>query len=80
MHPAKIKAELEIAGVTQGEIAAELEPPVSDTAVSLVIKKKSISDRIMKMISSKIGKHPWEVFPEYYLKKQKRKTLKTVAH
>ena len=80
MHPAKIKAELEIAGVTQGEIAAELEPPVSSTAVSLVIKKKSVSDRIMKKVSEKIKRQPWEVFPEYYLKKAKQKTRKTAAH
>lgn len=79
MHPADIKAALEKAEVTQAQIAFEMDPPVSPTAVSLVIRKKSVSDRVMKAVSAKIGKKPWEIFPEYYLKKPKRSTSKTTA-
>lgn len=76
MHPADIKARLEKKGVTQLQIAAELDPPVTGMAVSNVILKKSISDRIMKKVSEKIGVDHCRVFPEYYLRKPKRSTSK----
>ena len=77
MHPAYIQAELKIAGYNQKTLAEELG--VSAMTISEVIKKRKISDRLMKAIAEKIGKHHYEVFPEYYFGPKKRSTSKTAA-
>ena len=45
-------------------------------AVSKVINRNMVSDRVMKAISEKLGKDHRQVFPEYYLKPPLRKTSK----
>jgi lambda repressor-like predicted transcriptional regulator len=77
MHPADIKAALEKKEVSQLSIAKELG--VAAQSVGDVIRKKTVSDRIMRAISSAIGEDYRKVFPEYYLKKPKRKNSKTAT-
>lgn len=64
MHPANIKAALEIYGTSQTEIANELG--VSDSAVNLVITGRSTSRRIANAIATKIGKSIDEIWPGRY--------------
>ena len=64
MHPANIKAALEIAGTNQTEIASELS--VSDTAVNHVITGRSASRRIAEHIAQKIGKSIEDIWPGKY--------------
>lgn len=71
MTPAKIRYELDEFGITQKSIAIEEE--VSETAISLVIRKKSTSDRLMKAVAEKIKRDHREVFPEHYFKIRSRK-------
>jgi len=77
MHSADIQAALKKQGVTQTALSDELE--VSGQAISNVIHRVSVSDRIMRAISTAIGKDPREVFPEYYLRPAKRSTSKIAA-
>ncbi|HRR42491.1 MAG TPA: hypothetical protein P5244_14755 [Syntrophales bacterium] len=74
MTPTKIQDALKKMEITQRAIADELK--VSEMTVSKVIHRVIVSDRIMKTISSKIGKDHRQVFPEYYLKPPKRSTSK----
>jgi len=67
MHPADIQARLKKRGITQKEIAQELG--VTEMAVSKVINKSSVSDRIMKAVARAIGEDYRAVFPEYYFGK-----------
>lgn len=73
MHPADIQAELKKRGITQKMIAQELG--LSEFHVSAVINypKARPSDRVFRAIAKKIGRDPWEVFPEYYYRKDQRK-------
>ena len=64
MHPADIQASLKKRGITQTQIAKELN--VKGWSVYAVIQKKQISDRVMRAIAEKIGIHHHDVFPEYY--------------
>ena len=59
MEPEKIKELLKVSGVTQANIADELEPPVRQSAVNQVIHKRQTSKRIQKRICEIIGK-PFE--------------------
>jgi transcriptional regulator with XRE-family HTH domain len=77
MHPADIQAALKKNKITQKEIAEALD--VSEMAVSLVINKIMVSDRIMKAISEKVQKDPFMVFHEYYLRVAKRSASKKAA-
>lgn len=77
MHPADIQAELKKRGITQNALAEEIG--VGPFAVSQIIRKKMVSDRIMRAVAEKIGRHPAEVFPEYYLGPSKRRTGKRAA-
>lgn len=70
MHPADIQATLKRKSITQKKIAKIAR--VSETAVSLVINKRMVSDKIMKVISDMIQKNPFEVFPDYYITKRKK--------
>jgi transcriptional regulator with XRE-family HTH domain len=71
MHPADIQAALKRKKITQKEIAQGLK--VSQMAVSLVVNKRMVSDRLMKAISEKIERDPLVIFSEYYLATARRK-------
>lgn len=71
MHPADIQAELKKRGITQKQIALELE--VSEFHVSAVINKERPSDRVMRAVAQAIGRDHREVFPEYYFRVKRRK-------
>ena len=76
MTPGRIQGKLKDRGITQKAIAGELG--VSEINISRVIHRKTVSDRIMRAVAEKIGKEPWDVFPEYYLQAPKRRTSKTL--
>jgi len=71
MESIEIQRELKRRGVTQREIAKKLE--VTEPAISFVIHRKSVSNRIMKEISKAVGEDPRLVFPEYYLRSKRRR-------
>ena len=77
MHPADIQAALKRKDISQKEIAEELG--VSEMAVSLVINKVMVSNRIMRAVANKIGKDALVIFSNYYLSAAKRKTSKKAA-
>jgi len=77
MHPADIQSALKKNGITQKAIAEKLG--VSEMSVSIIIHRHRTSDRIMRAVAEAIGRESWQVFPEYYLKKPKRKTSKVAA-
>ncbi len=64
MTGASIKQELADLGIKLKDLAAELN--VSKTSISLVVNKKSVSDRLQRAIAGKLGRKPEDVFPEYY--------------
>lgn len=64
MHPAQIKASLEIAGVTQAYIADECD--CSRAFVGSVIRGDSRSRRVEAALAAAIGKRPAEVWPSWY--------------
>jgi transcriptional regulator with XRE-family HTH domain len=76
MTPNKIIYLLKEKGVAQKDIAAELG--IWPINVSNVIHRKIVSDRVMKKIAEKLGCNYWDVFPEYYKQKPKRRTSKTL--
>jgi len=76
MTPLEIQFDLRKKGITQKSIADDMG--VCQMAVSKVIRKESISDRIMKTIAAKIDRHHYEVFPEYYFSKTRRKNPELV--
>ena len=76
MTAIEIQEALKKKKITQESIAAELDPPVHPMTISKVVNKIIVSDRIMKLIASKINKKHWIVFPEYYLAPAKRSTSK----
>lgn len=65
MLPDEIKNALKKNDITQKAIAEQLG--VSEMAVSHVINKKIISNRIMHKVARAIDSDPYKVFPEYYL-------------
>ena len=75
MNPLKIQYELKKKGISQKALAKKLG--VSDMTVSNVVRKKVVSDRIMRAISTAIGKDHRVVYPEYYNKPPARSTSKT---
>lgn len=76
MHSVDIQALLKKRGITQKEIAQKLG--VSEMAVSKVINKTSVSDRIMRAIADGAGKDHRELFPEHYFGRRKKKRLNTL--
>lgn len=71
MHPIDIQSRLKKRGISQKGIA--IDAGVSEMAISLVIRKLSVSDRLMKMIAGRIEMDHREVFPEYYLRRRQQK-------
>ena len=59
MEPLRINELLKEAGVTQADVADNLEPPVRQSAVNQVIHKKQTSRRIQDAICD-IIKKPFE--------------------
>lgn len=70
MTPAQIRYELDVLGITQKSIA--IEEGVSENMISLVVRKKSTSDRLMRAVAKNIRRDHREVFPEHYFKIQSR--------
>ena len=77
MHPADIQAALKKKKIMQKEIAKDLG--ISENAVSLVIRKIMVSDRIMRAIADRIERDPIAIFHEYYLRVAKRNANKKAA-
>ena len=65
MTPNEIKKAIKKNDTTQKDIAERLG--VTRMSVSLVVNKRTISNRIMREVASTIGKNICTVFPEYYL-------------
>jgi len=76
MTPAYRKYLLELKGVTQKQIASELDPPVVPMCVSKEISDKYHSHRVRCAIAEKIGLPVDQVFPDYYKNPPKRRTSK----
>ena len=76
MTPNKIIYLLKEKDIAQKDIAAELG--IWPINVSNVIHRKIVSNRIMVKIAEKLGLNYWDVFPEYYHQKPKRRTSKTL--
>ena len=77
MHPADIQAALKKKKIMQKDIANDLG--ISEMAVSLVVNKIMVSDRIMRAIADKIQRDPSEIFHEYYIRVAKRNANKKAA-
>lgn len=65
MTPSEIKKAIKKSKTTQKAIAKKLG--VSEMAVSHIVNKNQISNRIMQAVARAIGEEPCSVFPEYYL-------------
>ncbi|HSW39212.1 MAG TPA: helix-turn-helix transcriptional regulator [Acidobacteriota bacterium] len=74
MKPETIKKKLKEHKVYQKDIAARLG--ISEMTVSKVVRKRDVSDRIMRAVSEAIGEDYRRVFPEYYNSPAKRSTSK----
>ena len=74
MHPADIQSALKKKGHTQKSVAKHLG--VTEMAISRVIHRMLITDRLMREIANIIGKDHKKVFPEYYNSPPKRSTSK----
>ena len=70
MHPADIQAALKKKGIRQKEIARDLG--VSEMAVSIVVRKIMVSDRIMRAVAERIERDPHVIFHEYFASKKRR--------
>ena len=77
MTPEQIQKALEKWGTTQRAIADI--PEVSAMAVSLVVNRKSRSDRIMTALAKALGQTKEKVFPDYYLGPKLRRTSKAMG-
>lgn len=66
MTPLEIKIELLKRDITISSIAKELG--VSVNAVSQVIRKIFVSQRIMRAVAAAIDRKPHVVFPEYFVR------------
>ena len=75
MTTGQIQGALRDLKITQKELAHELRK--SENAISKVILMEMVSDSIMRAISAKLGKDPWDVF-DYYKKTPQRSTSKTI--
>jgi lambda repressor-like predicted transcriptional regulator len=71
MHPADIQAALKKAGLTQKAVAEEYGCSVFH--VHRIIHEQKGSEPLMKFICQKIGKGIYEVFPDFCLKKYRKK-------
>jgi len=71
MMPLQIQYELRKRDIKQKEIARDMG--VSEFFISAVIRKKAVSDRVMKGIARRVGRSHMEVFAEYYFGKNRRK-------
>ena len=74
MTTREIKNALEDKKLTQRALAKEIG--VSEMAVSDVINRKRISDRVMRAVAKAIGEDHRFVFSEYYMRPPKRRTSK----
>ena len=74
MSPSEIQKRIKDAKSTQRAIAQKLG--VSEVAVSDIVNRRRISDRIMQAVAETIGKDKRMVFPAYYLKPPLRSTSK----
>jgi len=77
MKPEDIQCAMKKKRVTQKDIANKLH--ISDMAVSRIIHRFGVSDRIMRAVAEAIDKDHRQVFPEYYLRPPRRKTSKVAA-
>ena len=68
MEPIDIQYELKKRKITQVVIAKNIG--VSQSAISKVLNKQRISNRIMQRIAALIGHDHMDVFPEYYRESQ----------
>jgi transcriptional regulator with XRE-family HTH domain len=68
MEPIDIQYQLKKLKITQGDVAKSIG--VSQSAVSKVVNKQRISNRIMRRIAGLIGRDHTDVFPEYYKERQ----------
>lgn len=75
MQPLEIQFALKKKGLCQSDLATQLN--VSNMAVSLTIRGKCTSDRIMRAIATALGKDHRLVFPEYYLEPPRRRIKAT---
>lgn len=64
MHPAEIKAALEIAGFSQAKLARELE--INRSAVSAVVAGYGRSKQIEDRIADIIRRPPAEIWPQWH--------------
>jgi len=73
MSPEEIKIELfkRRRQVTMASIGRSLDPECTRTAVKRVIERGFVSNRIMEAVADAIDMSKEQVFPEYYLKKNK---------
>ena len=71
MTPDDIRLELFLRRkkTNMSRIARSLDPPVTRQAISGVIDKNIISNRIMAAVAVAIERDKKYVFPEYFLKK-----------
>jgi transcriptional regulator with XRE-family HTH domain len=67
MDPIEIQYRLRRKGISQKSIAQSLQ--VSDNAVSLIIKKRMVSARIMQAVADAIGIDVHLVFHEHFVNK-----------
>jgi lambda repressor-like predicted transcriptional regulator len=74
MEPIDIQYELKKRGITQTEIAKQLD--LSPMTISNVVNKHVVSDRVMRAVAAAINRDRRLVFPEYYLSPAKRATSK----
>lgn len=74
MQPLEIQYELKKRGIAQKQIAADNK--VSQMAISKVINRSLVSDRLMRVVSELLGEDHRLVFPEYYLRPALRNTSK----
>lgn len=70
MTPLEIQFELKKRSITQTEIAEKVG--VTPMAVSKVVRKESVSDRIMRAVAKAIGRDHRELFPEHYFSKRRK--------
>jgi hypothetical protein len=76
MIPLERQFELRKLGIRQLDIANEAD--THEMSVSKIINNKYLSDaltdKVARLISKKLGKHPVQVFPEFYQKLEEKKS------
>jgi lambda repressor-like predicted transcriptional regulator len=82
MHPAQIKAALEMAGTTQAELARSVigrhGRHVSSAAVHHVVRGLSTSKAIAQAISQVTGLSTSEMWPGRYAEPAQKRTVRSV--